>query len=274
MTDVGDRSGVTSLDEVTTRVRAGNPSPMTLTGTNTYVLAGPDADAAVVIDPGPDLPAHRAAVDRVIADRSVRVAAVVVTHHHADHAAAVGWSTAWRAPAFAFDPERIPDTEPLADGQVIDDAGVELVVRHQPGHTSDHVCVHVTDTGVVLTGDHVLGEGTTVIAWPDGDLGAYLASLRALRGLEATALYPGHGEVIHDPARHIDALLAHRAQRTDQILAALAAGGRSVSEIVAQVYPDLRDDLRPAAGRSVRAHLSDLERQGRVSAHGERWHGQ
>jgi glyoxylase-like metal-dependent hydrolase (beta-lactamase superfamily II) len=273
MTDVGDRSGVTSLDEVTTRVRADNPSPMTLTGTNTYVVADPGAGAAVVVDPGPVLPGHRSAIDSVLAAHSARVAAVVITHHHADHAEAVGWARSWGAPAFAFDPARIPGTEPLADRQVIAEAGVELVVHHQPGHTSDHVCLGVARTGVVLTGDHVLGEGTTVIAWPDGDLGAYLASLRALRGLAPTALYPGHGDVIDDPAGHIDALLAHRAQRTRQIVDALADGGRTVPEIVAQVYPDLRSDLRPAAGRSVQAHLADLVRQGRVTSRGERWHG-
>ncbi|HEX6257729.1 MAG TPA: MBL fold metallo-hydrolase [Euzebyales bacterium] len=273
MTDVGGHSGVTSLDEVTTRVRADNPSPMTLTGTNTYVISVPGADTAVVVDPGPALPAHREAIEGVVADRAVRVAAVVITHHHADHAEAVGWATTWRAPALAFDPDRIPGTEPLTDGQVVDAAGVEVVVHHQPGHTSDHVCLRVSRTGVVLTGDHVLGEGTTVIAWPDGDLSAYLTSLRALRELEPTALYPGHGDVIGDPAGHIDALLAHRAQRTEQIVDALAAGGGTVQEIVAHVYPDLRADLRPAAGRSVRAHLADLERQGRVVPRGERWHG-
>ena len=287
MTDAGKAGAVRALDAVTVRVRAANPSPMTLTGTNTYLVGVPGSGELVVVDPGPDQADHREAVERAIDTAGAHVTAVVITHHHADHAAATGWAGDWGAPAYAFDPQRVPGAQPLADGATVPITGLEITVRHLPGHCSDHVCLEVAETGAVLTGDHILGEGTTVIAWPDGDLGQYLASLQALRDLRPRVLYPGHGEVIDDPIARIDQLAAHRAQRTEQILAALRAGAETVPDIVARVYPELDARLRSAAGRSVQAHLADLERRGRVrrvgaqadaavaatGAEGVRWHG-
>ena len=273
MTDVGDLGAVQSLDAVTTRVRAENPSHMTLTGTNTYLIGDPTDGDLVVVDPGPSLPGHRRAIEAAVDDRRGRITGVVVTHHHHDHAEAVGWAAEWGVPALAFDPGRVAGTRPLADGATVVAGAVDLVVHHQPGHTADHVCLEVPATRAVLTGDHVLGEGTTVIAWPDGDLGQYLASLRALRDLAPRVLYPGHGEVIEDPAAHVDALLTHRQDRTRQIIAALADGPVTVDEIVTAVYPDLSTDLRSAAARSVNAHLADLERNGRVVRDGGGWRG-
>ena len=273
MTDAGGAGGTQSLDAVTVRVRAANPSPMTLTGTNTYLLGAPASGQVAVVDPGPALSDHRAAIETAVAGAGARVAAVVVTHHHVDHAEAVSWAPAWDAPAFAFDRQRIPGTEPLADGAAVPLDGLEVTAFHLPGHTSDHLCLQVAETGVVLTGDHVLGEGTTVIAWPDGDLSQYLDSLQALKVLTPTALYPGHGEVIGDPATRIDQFAAHRAQRTDQIIAALGSGDDTVDDIVTRVYGDLDPRLRSAAGRSVTAHLVMLEREGRAFRSGERWHG-
>lgn len=273
MTDVGDRGAVRSLDAVTTRVRAANPSHMTLTGTNTYLVGDPVDGDLVVVDPGPALPAHRHAIEAAVGARRGRVTGVVVTHHHPDHAEAVGWAAAWGVDALAFAPERIPGTRPLGDGGTVAAGAIDLVAHHQPGHTADHLCLHVPSTGAVLTGDHVLGEGTTVIAWPDGDLGQYLSSLRALRALDPHVLYPGHGEVIEDPAGHVDALLAHRRERTRQVVAAVADGPATVDEIVSVVYPELAAGLRPAAARSVNAHLADLERRGRVVHDGGGWRG-
>jgi glyoxylase-like metal-dependent hydrolase (beta-lactamase superfamily II) len=261
------------LDAVTTRVRAANPSPMTLSGTNTYVIGAPEGHDVLVVDPGPATAAHRRAIERVASDRGGRIGAVVVTHHHHDHAEAVGWAREWRVGAYAFAPERIAGTERLGNGVTVPLNGLTVIAHHQPGHTADHVCLQVPRNGVVLTGDHVLGEGTTVIAWPDGDLGQYLDSLRTLRDLHPTALYPGHGEVVGDARRHIDALLAHRAQRTDQILAALAEGRETVADIVMRVYPDLTATLRPAAARSVNAHLADLARRGAVECSDGCWRG-
>ena len=275
MTDAGNARAVRVLDALTVRIRAANPSPLTLTGTNTYVVGAPASGEAIVIDPGPDLPDHRAAVEGVIANRGADVTAVVVTHHHADHAEAAWWAADWGAPAYAFDPERVPGTQPLRDHDAVPLTGLQMTAWHLPGHCSDQLCLAVAETGAVFTGDHILGEGTTVIAWPDGDLEQYLASLQELRRLRPRVLYPGHGNVIDDPIARIDELAAHRAQRTDQILAALRAGAETVPDIVARVYPDLDGGLRSAAGRSVRAHLAALQRQGRVTAEraGERWRG-
>ena len=274
------------LDAVTVRVRAANPSPLTLTGTNTYLLGVPASGEIVVVDPGPDQPDHRAAVEGAIAAAGAHVTALVVTHHHTDHAEATGWAAEWGAPAYAFDPQRVPGSLPLTDRSTVPVTGLRITVLHLPGHCSDQVCLEVAETGAVLTGDHILGEGTTVIAWPDGDLGQYLASLQELRRLQPRVLYPGHGDVVVDPIARIDELAAHRALRTEQIVAALRAGVETVPEIVARVYPDLDPRLWPAAGRSVQAHLADLERRGRarrsaaehdtaeaVYHAGERWHG-
>ena len=273
MTDVGNRGRVRALDAVTTRVRAPNPSPMTLTGTNTYLVGRPSGGPLVVVDPGPPMPSHRAAIDGTVGRRDGHVAAVVITHHHADHAGAVGWAAEWGVPARAFDPARVPGTRPLDDQTAVDVDGVRMVAHHHPGHSSDHLCLQIPETGAVLTGDHVLGEGTTVIAWPDGELASYLASLRALRRLRPSALYPGHGDVVTDPVGRIDALLAHRAQRTQQIVEALGAGCDTVDAIVSQVYGDLPDTVRRAAARSVTAHLADLERHGRAARSQGRWRG-
>lgn len=273
MTDVGDGGRVRALDAVTTRVRAQNPSPMTLTGTNTYLVGPPSGGPLAVVDPGPPLPSHREAIESAVRQRDGRVALVVITHHHPDHAGAVGWAKAWGVAAHAFDPARVDGTRHLGDGASVDVDGVRMVAHHHPGHTSDHLCLQIPDTGVVLTGDHVLGEGTTVIAWPDGDLAGYLASLRALRRLRPSALYPGHGDVVGDPRGRIDALLAHRAQRTRQVVEALDLGCDTVEAVVSRVYGDLPDRLRRAAARSVTAHLVDLEARGRAVRVEGRWRG-
>jgi glyoxylase-like metal-dependent hydrolase (beta-lactamase superfamily II) len=274
MTDAATPRAVQALDAVTVRVRAANPSPLTLSGTNTYVVGVPASGELVVVDPGPDLPDHRSAVEGVIDDAGAVVTAVVISHHHADHAEAARWAADWGVPAYAFDPQRVPGAQPLADQARVPVTGLTITAWHLPGHCHDQLCFEIAETGAVLTGDHILGEGTTVIAWPDGDLGHYLASLQRLRQLQPRVLYPGHGEVIDDPATRIDHLAAHRAQRTDQIIAALRAGAETVADIVTVVYPDLDERLRTAAGRSVNAHLTELERQGRaLHQTGERWRG-
>lgn len=273
MTDSANTRAVLSLDAVTVRVRAANPSALQLSGTNTYLVGDPAAGEVLVVDPGPDLPGHRAVIEATIAERGAEVAAVVVTHHHRDHSAAVGWAGEWGVAAYAFDPARVPGTQPLADHASLPVAGVGVTARHLPGHTSDHVCLQIAETGVVLSGDHVLGQGTTFLAWPDGDLGQYLASLRELKAMRPRALYPGHGDVVEQPGERIDALVAHREERSAQITAALAAGAQTVPEIVARVYPGLDDHLVAAAGRTVNAHLDTLARQGSARRTGERWHG-
>lgn len=258
------------LDEVTAVVRAPNPSPMTLDGTNTYLLGRPGAGGIVVVDPGPDLLDHRRAVDAAVAERDAQVEAVVLTHHHADHAEAAGWAAAWGAPLYAFTPALIAaDAAALRDGEDVCRAGVTLRAVHTPGHASDHLCLRVEDTGAVLTGDHVLGRGTTVVAWPDGDMVAYLQSLERLATIASTVLYPGHGPVVRDAAAKVDEYVAHRREREVQVVDALAAGDRTPAQVVARVYADVDPRLHPAAERSVRAHLDKLVAEGRVVRSGE-----
>jgi glyoxylase-like metal-dependent hydrolase (beta-lactamase superfamily II) len=261
------------LDDVTRVVLAPNPSPMTLEGTNTYVLGAPRSGAVVVVDPGPDLLEHRHAVDAAVAGADAEVAAVVLTHHHADHAEAAGWADDWAAELYAFTPRLVPgEATALADGARLRRAGVTLKAVHTPGHASDHLCLRIDETGAVLTGDHVLGRGTTVVAWPDGDMAAYMASLERLGSLDATALYPGHGPMLEDPVRTVAEYLTHRREREQQVLESLRSGAGTPAEIVAMVYADVDPVLHPMAERSVRAHLDKLVAEGAVTA--ERREGQ
>jgi glyoxylase-like metal-dependent hydrolase (beta-lactamase superfamily II) len=260
---------VIRLDELATVVLAPNPSPMTLEGTNTYLLGAPDTGEVIVVDPGPDLIAHRRRLDDLIAERDAAVAAVVLTHHHADHAEAAAWAQDWGAPLHAYTPALVPGTaEPLRDGDVLRRAGLSLEVVHTPGHASDHVCLRIVETDAVLTGDHVLGRGSTVVLWPDGDMADYMASLRRVAELGATSLYPGHGPAIEDPETVVLEYLAHREERERQVLGALRAGDRSPADIVSRVYVDVDPVLHPAAERSVRAHLAKLVADGVVAAAG------
>ena len=254
------------LDELTTVVLAPNPSPMTLDGTNTYLVGAPGAGEVVVVDPGPDLPQHRSAVEAAAAALDARIRAVFFTHHHLDHAQAAGWAARWGAPAYAFSPHLIPaEVEAWDDGGTLHVAGVSVEGVFTPGHASDHLCLRVQQTGAVLTGDHVLGRGTTVVAWPDGDMGAYMDSLRRLDSLHATVLYPGHGPALDRPAEVISYYIAHREERERQVLAALAAGDTTAAAVVARVYADVDVALHPAAERSVRAHLDKLVAEGKVT---------
>lgn len=257
------------LDAWVVRARADNPSPMTLSGTNTYVIGGPRGHDVLVVDPGPDAVDHYHAVDVAIAGRTV--VGVVVTHHHRDHTAAIGWAADWDAPVLAFDPARVTGARVLTDGDAIAIAGGQVVARHMPGHTADHVCLWIAATRVLLTGDLILGHGTSVIAWPDGELDAYLRSLAAVRALAPSALYPGHGDVVADSVARVDALVAHRGQRSAQIIAAVRGGATTTADVVAVVYPDLAAALQPAAVRSATAHLVALQRAGRLTRSGERW---
>lgn len=253
------------LDELTACVLAPNPSPMTLDGTNTYLLGAPGSGEVVVVDPGPDVAEHRDAVEAATAGLDAAVTAVVFTHHHVDHAEAVGWAADWGVEAYAFTPRLIDGSvTPLGDGGVVAAGGLTLEAVYTPGHASDHLCLRIAQTGAVLTGDHVLGRGTTVVAYPDGDMRAYMDSLRRLERLDATVLYPGHGPALHDPARSVADYIAHREERERQVLDALRAGDTSPAAIVARVYADVDVALHPAAERSVRAHLDKLLSEERI----------
>jgi glyoxylase-like metal-dependent hydrolase (beta-lactamase superfamily II) len=247
-------------------VLAPNPSPMTLDGTNTWIIAEPGSGSAVVVDPGPDHEGHLRRVAAQVAAAGQRVAEIVLTHRHPDHAAgARRLAGLTGAPVRAVDPAHRLGGEGLPPGAVLTSGGCEIRVIATPGHTADSVCLLLAADGAVLTGDTVLGRGTTVIG-RDGSLSDYLGSLDRLRALadEAAvrALLPGHGPLLADPAGTLDYYIAHRAERLAEIEAALAAGERTSAGIVARVYADVDRGLWPFAELSVRAQLAYLAERG------------
>jgi glyoxylase-like metal-dependent hydrolase (beta-lactamase superfamily II) len=232
-----------------TLVRARNPGPMTLTGTNTWVLAASSSIDCVVVDPGPADARHLEAVLAAVGGRQVR--AVLATHGHHDHVDGVAALLERTCAAVLV----------AAEGSTIEGGGLRIHVLETPGHTADSRCFVVGQT--MLTGDTVLGSGTSVVAWPDGDLADYLTSLRRLHGLAAagsvTRMLPGHGPVIDDPAAVCGHYLAHRVDRIAQAQRALDDGADGPDDVVARVYPDLTGTLREAALRTVRATLVYLD---------------
>ena len=267
-------------------VLAANPSPMTLEGTNTWVLHAPgEPGLAIVVDPGPDDDTH---LDAVIAAAG-RVVRILLTHGHPDHSdGARRLHDRSGAPVSALDPRWQFGGEGLHEGDVVSAAGVHLRVWSTPGHTADSLSFVLGGDGdgsgdgdgpgagtgrdegrAVLTGDTVLGRGSTLIAEPDGDLGSYLASLRRLSELGPIRVLPGHGPDLDDARAAAQAYLAHRRHRLDQVRTALSDLGlaplpASAPAVVAQVYADVEPALWPAAEQSVRAQLAYLAR----GAHG------
>ena len=242
-----------------TLVRADNPGPMTLEGTNTYVLRGEGAADAVVVDPGPLDEAHLEAVAA-----HAPVGLLLLTHGHPDHSGGARLLHEMTgAPLVAADRRFCIDGPPLAPGAVLDGvAGLRIRVVATPGHTSDSVSFVVEDDGHgqhgVLTGDTILGRGTTVVAHPDGRLGDYLVSLETLRDLGPLTLLPGHGPAGGDAGERASAYLVHRAQRLEQVRAAVAGGATTAHDVVRRVYADVDPSLWPAAELSVLAQLDHL----------------
>ena len=247
-----------------TRVLAPNPGPMTLEGTNTWVLRGPGkASRSVVVDPGPLDAGHLEAV-RAAAGA---VAVVLLTHRHADHSEAAGaFAAAVGCAVRAADPAFRVGEQGLDDGDLVVVDDLELRVLATPGHTSDSVSLLAGDDGALLTGDTVLGRGTSVVAHPDGQLGAYLDSLHRLRRLadegSVTRLLPGHGPVVDDASAVLDGYLTHRYERLEQVRRAVAAGAGTPREVVEAVYADVDRAVWPAAERSVAAQLDHLRAGG------------
>jgi glyoxylase-like metal-dependent hydrolase (beta-lactamase superfamily II) len=244
-------------------VLAPNPSPMTLDGTNTWVIAEPGSAEVIVVDPGPDDTEHlRRVLAAARAGGDRRVAQIVLTHGHLDHSAgAVRFAAMSGAPVGALDPALRLGNEGFVPGDVLVAAGCELRVVGTPGHSADSLSLVLEADGALMTGDTVLGRGTTVIG-PDGSLGDYLRTLDELRRLAEAAglrvLLPGHGPVLSDPAGVLNYYIAHRQERLDQVRTALAAGARTPAEIVAVVYADTDPAVRRAAEWSVRAQLDYL----------------
>ncbi|KPH60252.1 MBL fold metallo-hydrolase [Novosphingobium sp. ST904] len=266
------------------RVLARNPSPFTYTGTQTY-LVGDGADVAV-IDPGPADPEHIEAILEAVG--KARIAAICCTHTHRDHSpATVPLKALTGAPIVgcapltldddgpradaAFDPDYRPDRV-LADGETISGEGWTLEAVATPGHTSNHLCFALPETGAMFTGDHVMGWSTSVVSPPDGDMTAYLASLQKLYEREQDAIYfPAHGPAVEKPRQLVRGMIGHRRQRERQILRQIEAGRETIAEMVPLMYKGVDERLWPAAGRSVLAHLLDLEKRNLVKRHEESW---
>lgn len=256
------------------RVICPNPSPMTHWGTNSYLLG---EEELCLIDPGPDLPAHREALLAAIDGR--RVAAIVVTHSHLDHSPlARPLGRALDAPVLAFGPtgagrskvmaeledlgggegadlDFAPDVS-LTDGEEIAGTGWRLTAHHTPGHFGNHICLEWD--GTLFTGDHVMGWASSLVSPPDGDLTNFMASCRKLAGLEAPLYLPGHGAPIDDGPARLAWLIAHREAREAQIREALQDGPATAADLARRIYAELDPALLPAAERNVLAHLIDL----------------
>lgn len=244
-------------------VLAPNPGPMTLDGTNTWILREPGARRSVVVDPGPADPAH---LDAIV-EAAGPVGVVLLTHHHLDHSeAARSFAERVGAGVRALDPAHRLGSEGLADSDVVEVDGLEVRVVGTPGHTADSLSFWLPAESVVLTGDTVLGRGTTVVAHPDGQLGAYLDSLDRLHALaearDVAAVWPGHGPVIGDALAALDYYIAHRRERLAQVEEALGSVDPEAEDlprkVVEIVYADVDPVLWGAAELSVRAQLAYL----------------
>lgn len=250
----------TRVTERASFILADNPGIMTLDGTNTWILREPGAERSVVVDPGPDLSHHLDAVIEAAGD----VALVLFTHHHLDHTEALEtFRRRTGAPTRAISPDYTRDAEPLRDGEVIEVDGLAINVVESPGHTRDSVSFVLPHDRALLTGDMVLGRGTTVVTHPDGSLGLYLESIRRMRSLVGDGLVetilPAHGPVVNNPAQVLDYYLSHREERLEQVRSARAAGATTAREVVEIVYADVDPVLWGAAEMSVRAQLEYLD---------------
>jgi glyoxylase-like metal-dependent hydrolase (beta-lactamase superfamily II) len=273
------------------RVIAENPSKFTYRGTGTYIVG--EGEVAVV-DPGPDLPSHRDALHAALVGE--RVTAILVTHCHSDHSPLAAWlREETGAPTYAFGPHPPPDPddeeeqeeleEEIAEGVKVEEAidlaftpdvrvadggvaasGPGWTIRgvHTPGHTTNHMCFAFAEDGVLFPGDHVMGWSTTVVSPPDGDMAAYVESLRKVAGRADRTYWPTHGPSIAEPQRYVSALVEHRLHRERQVLGAVRDGLVEIPAIVALLYANVDEKLHKPAGRSVLAHLVKLVDEGHV----------
>jgi glyoxylase-like metal-dependent hydrolase (beta-lactamase superfamily II) len=246
-----------------TAILAPNPSWMTLDGTNSWLLAEPGSDVAVLVDPGPDDPGHLSALVNAAEQLDSRIGQILLTHGHADHSqGARRLNELTRAPVRALDPAHRLGDEGLGDGDVVALGGLELTVVATPGHTTDSLTFVLPADGALLTGDTVLGRGSAVIAHPDGHLGAYLASLRRLSDLAGSTgagwVLPGHGPACPDPAGLLADYVEHRRERLELVAAAMAAGTTEPEALLAIVYPEVPEALRWAARLSLAAQVEYL----------------
>ncbi|MES2540705.1 MAG: MBL fold metallo-hydrolase [Pseudomonadota bacterium] len=264
---------------------APNPSPLTGSGTNTWLVG---ATNLAVIDPGPDDPAHLAAILHAVGPGQ-RIGHILVTHAHLDHSAlarrlsdatgaaihAFGGATDGRSPMMTALAPTLPDQgegldrafapdHRVVDGQTLHGPDWSLAALHTPGHLGGHLCFSLGDT--LFSGDHVMGWSTSIVSPPDGDMGAYMASLAQLEDSPWQRFLPGHGAAVDHPTERVRDLIAHRLQRERQILEALETGPARIPQLTARIYHDIPSHLVPAAARNVFAHLIDLASRSEVTA--------
>ncbi|MDW6020949.1 MBL fold metallo-hydrolase [Mesorhizobium sp. BAC0120] len=267
------------------RLTANNPSPFTFHGTNSYIVG---RDRLAVIDPGPDDETHLAALMKAIDGRPV--SHIFITHTHRDHSPlADKLKTFTGAPTVAEGPHRParamrsgeidrldasgdldfrPDIR-LADGETVEGDGWRLKAILTPGHAANHAAFALEGTGILFSGDHVMGWSTTIVAPPDGAMADYMSSLDKLLKRRDSIYFPGHGGPVEKPAKFVRGLKAHRKMRERAILGRVAAGDRTITEMVSNIYRDTDHRLHGAAGLSVLAHLEDLWERGVIAAEGE-----
>ena len=250
------------------RLRAPNPGPMTLDGTNGYVIDGGHG-GWIAVDPGPDIAEHVDAFVAAAAERNARFEAIVVTHGHPDHyPAAAPLARATGAPVYAHTLVPFPHTHALAEGDRLTVGDATLRVLEAPGHARDHLVFYLEDERALFTGDVILGRGTVIVAPPGGDMRAYQTTLRRLRDElpDAAAIYGGHGPEIRHPSEVIAFYIAHREERENSVLAQLAGGPKTIPALVAAIYQDVDERMWPAAARQLLAYLIALEREARITA--------
>lgn len=247
-------------------VRAPNPSPMTLDGTNSYLLFSDDG-RAICIDPGPAIRSHVQALLEAARDRGARIAAIVVTHGHPDHyPAAKQLAAQSQAPVYGHSNASFAHDRTLTDGDALHFGNLTLTAVDAPGHTRDHLVLYEAQEGALFTGDVVLGTGTVVIAPPGGDMRLYQRTLQRLLDEYAAArvIYGGHGPPVGDVAAKLREYIAHRRMRENQLLQALERKAQTIPALVASIYAEVSPTLWPAAARQMLAYLLALETEGRV----------
>lgn len=273
---------VAQLSPLISRVIANNPGPFTYTGTGVYIIGGKDV---AVIDPGPDLAEHRAALDKALEGR--RVSHVLLTHHHSDHSPLAaplardhGCKVYGRSVSSSTsdgetvkldasnDPSFKPDIE-LQDGDIINGGGWTLEAIHTPGHTSNHMCFALREENTLFSGDHIMGWSTSVVVPPDGHMGDYLDSLERIKARSFDRIWPTHGPCIDNVEEFVGAYIDHRLAREAQIMDALKSGLTEIMPIVESLYTHVDKRLYPAAAQSVLSHLIHMRETGRIKADGK-----